>query len=121
MSRNKFNAKRCRGYASRREAKRAAELQALQAAGIISDLREQVDFELIPAQYEYIERYGKKGQRIKSKRVCIERSCHYVADFVYLDKRGHVIVEDAKGFSTPEYRIKRKLLLQKFGLRVHEV
>ncbi len=38
-------------HASRKEHNRAVQLKLLQRAGVISDFREQVPFELIPAQY----------------------------------------------------------------------
>lgn len=34
----------------------------------------------------------------------------YVADFKYLDfERGGLVVEDVKGFKTPEYKVKIKI------------
>lgn len=102
------------GYDSRKEARRAADLRLLERAGKISGLREQVRFELIPAQYETQD----------GKRKLLERKVEYVADFVYTDnKTGETMVEDVKGgnFRTPEYVIKRKLMLFVHGIRVREV
>lgn len=110
-----------RVYDSRREAKRAEELRLLLAAGEITELREQVAFELIPPQYETVERFGKRGQRIKDGRRCIEKTCTYIADFVYKDRAGNMIVEDAKGMRTEVYRIKRKLMLYIHHIRIKEV
>lgn len=93
-------------FDSKHELKRWQELKLLEKAGEISDLRRQVKFELIPAQ------------RINGK--IVERSCTYIADFVYIYK-GSVVVEDAKGFKTPEYKIKRKLMLERLGIRIIEV
>lgn len=90
------------GYASKREAKRAAELKLMQAAGQIVDLREQVKFVLIPKQ---------EG----------ERECSYVCDFAYRDYDGTHVVEDVKGVLTPVFRIKRKLMLKVHGIRIREV
>ena len=120
MMMSKYHAQRWNGYDSKREAKRAAELKAMVTAGEISDLREQVPFELIPAQYEVVMRTGKRGQALKPKRRCLERACSYIADFVY-NKNGEQVVEDAKGVHTPDYIIKRKLMLDKFGIRIQEV
>ena len=107
-------------FDSKKEAKRYQELSLLEKAGMISDLQMQVKFLLIPAQYEIVERYGKKGQRLQNGTKCIEKECSYYADFVY--KRGNeTIVEDTKGFKTPEYIIKRKLMLFKFGIKIKEV
>ncbi len=104
---NKFGNVKTNGYHSKREAKRAAELKALQLAGEINVLMQQYEFTLIPAQY-------KDGK-------CIERACKYIADFVYEDSEGRRIVEDVKGMKTPAYIIKRKLLLYVHGIQVREV
>lgn len=94
-------------FDSRREAKRYAELAVLAKAGYIKDLRRQVKYVLIPKQ------------RTKSGKAY--RECAYVADFVYTDTRtGEQTVEDSKGFRTPEYRIKQKLMLYIHGIEVVE-
>lgn len=49
----------------------------------------------------------------------IERKCTYVADFTYRED-GEFIVEDYKGFKTEEYKIKKKLLLERYGYRIRE-
>jgi hypothetical protein len=95
-------------YDSRKEAQRAQELRLMLKAGIISNLREQVPYELIPAQKN---EYGK----------VIERAVIYKADFVYDDEKGKTIVEDTKGVRTKEYIIKRKLMLYEYGIRISEV
>lgn len=105
---------------SKHEAERCDELHLLLAAKEISVLRVQENFELIPAQYKIEKRYGKKGQPLKDKRVCLERACNYKADFTYFDKKGDYIVEDAKGKRTKEYLIKRKLMLERYGIRIKE-
>ena len=117
LKKNKYGAKRVGSHASRKEHRRAAELQMLQQGGVISNLREQVPFELIPAQY------GTCGVDFKGKpvKVCIEKPCKYIADFVYTDQMGNTIVEDTKGFRTKEYIIKRKLMLYIHGIKIKEV
>ena len=115
---NKYGARRVGSHASEKEHKRAAELKLLERAGVISNLREQVPFELIPAQY------GTCGLDLKGKpvRVCLERSCKYIADFVYTDNQsGNTVVEDTKGVRTKEYIIKKKLMLYLHGIRIKEV
>ena len=99
-------------FDSVREGQHWCELKLLQRAGEIKDLERQVKFVLIPAQ-----RDPKTGK-------VIERECSYVADFVFWEngKDGWTkVVEDAKGFRTPEYRIKKKLLLKEYGFRIREV
>lgn len=116
--RNKYGAKRVGSHASKREHYRAQELRLMERAGLISDLREQVPYVLIPAQY------GECGKNFKGRatRVLLERACSYVADFVYTDKAtGRTVVEDTKGFRTKEYIIKRKLMLHVHGIRIKEV
>jgi len=116
-------------FGSKREAHRWAELKMLEMTGYISDLKTQVPFELIPAQYEdvptgeYYKRGEKKGQP-KYKRVCIEQSIVYVADFVY-QENGKTVVEDTKGcrdgITYNYFVLKRKLMLYFKGIRVKEV
>lgn len=116
--RNKYGAQRVGEHASRKEHNRSNTLKLWQRMGVISDLREQVPFVLIPAQY------GECGTDLKGKpvRVCVERSCKYVADFVYTDtETGQTVVEDTKGMRTKEYIIKRKLMLYIHGIRIKEV
>lgn len=109
-------------FDSRKEANRYLELKLLQRAGEISDLQLQVEFELIPNQYATEERYGKNGRRLTDKQILLERKCCYVADFVYTDKRtGEKVVEDCKGLRLETYKIKKKLMLYRYGIRISEV
>lgn len=97
-------------FDSRKEANRYCELQLMQRAGKISELRRQVAFTLIPAQYVA----GK----------CAERPVKYVADFVYVDNAtGKTVVEDVKSDATvtPEYVIKRKLMLYRYEIQIKQV
>lgn len=113
-------------FDSKKEARRYYELKLLQRAGKISDLQLQREFELIPAQYETIERYGKTGKRLQDGKRCIEKSCVYKADFCYMQD-GQLVVEDVKGYRDPQsagyakFVIKRKLMLHKYGIRVIEI
>lgn len=106
--------------ASRKEARRKRELEILERCGEIRSLRFQVPYELIPAQREP-PTIGKRGGIKPGK--CIEKSCKYVADFVYEERSGDdwiEIVEDSKGYRTPDYKIKRKLMLFLKGIRIRE-
>jgi hypothetical protein len=101
---------------------RWCELKLLERAGKISDLRRQVEYELIPDQYETYERFGKSGNRLKDGIKLIERRVCYVADFVYTDlATGQTVVEDTKGVRTKEYIIKRKLMWFVYKIRITEV
>lgn len=108
-------------FDSVKEAHRYSELALMQKAGEISNLQMQVEFELIPTQREYIPYTTKTGkERLKSR--VIERAVKYKADFVYTDKNGQKVVEDVKSDATrtPEYIIKRKLMLRN-GIRIKEI
>ena len=122
--RNKYQAIKCSydgiQFDSRKEMRRYQDLLLLQRAGAILNLRRQVKYILIPAQYETYERYGKKGQELKPGRRLLEKECSYIADFVY-EENGKEIVEDTKGIKTKDYIIKRKLMLFIHGIRVKEV
>lgn len=81
-------------FDSKKEYSRFNELVLLQRAGVISDLRRQVRFELVP----------------KSNT---ERAAYYVADFTYKKADGKMICEDVKSEMTrklPLYILKRKLM-----------
>lgn len=121
MSRSKYNAQKTTvdgiTFDSRKEARRYHELKLLEGAGAIKDLRMQVSFQLIPPQFEP-DRIGKRGGVYHGK--CIEREVKYVADFTYLENNS-LVVEDTKGYKTPEYIIKRKLMLYIHGIRIREV
>ena len=106
-------------FDSKREASRWLELKMLEKAGKIYDLQRQVKFVLVPAQYEP-DTVGPRGGKIKGK--LIEKELSYYADFVYFDEETkETVVEDAKGVRTPEYVIKRKLMLWLKGYRIREV
>ena len=97
-------------FDSKKEAERYLVLKDLEKQSEIKNLRLQVPFVLIPSQ---------KDENGKT----IERPCKYIADFVYTDKDGHKVVEDVKSRATrtPEYRIKRKLMLERYKIRIREV
>jgi hypothetical protein len=111
-------------FDSSKEARRWEQLKLLERAGEISELERQVPFELIPAQYETYERYGKNGRRLKDGERCVEKACTYVADFTYVTTdKGELIVEDTKSEATrtKEYVIKRKLMRLIHGIAIREV
>ena len=106
---NKYNARKITvdgiKFDSIREANRYSELLILQKAGIISDLRRQEEFELIP-------KCGK------------ERPARYHADFSYIDTAtGEKIVEDVKSRATKtkDYILRRKLMNWRYGIQIREI
>lgn len=132
MTGNKFGARRVTDpttgetFDSKAEYRRWCELKLLERAGKISGLKRQVTFELIPAQREESTEVYKAGPnkgRPKPGAV-IEKACSYVADFVYCDSYGNTIVEDTKGYKKGAaydlFVIKRKLFLQRYGIKIKE-
>jgi hypothetical protein len=113
---NKYRNRACGGYASMKEARRAAELKLLEKAGQIRDLHEQVPYLLIPDQFD------ASGKRV-------ERATRYVSDFVYQEREmpgpspgWKTVVEDTKSppTRTAEYVVKRKLMRFLLGIQIKE-
>ena len=102
----KYRAVKTNGYASKKEAKRAAELKLMEKAGMITGLQEQTKWRLI------------LPQKLSNGRT--ERGCTYIADFEYFTPGGFLVVEDAKGVKTDVYIIKRKLMLFIHGIEILE-
>jgi hypothetical protein len=92
-------------FDSVREAQRYIDLSLMQRAGVISDLRRQVPFELVPKQ--------------KDSRGRVIREIRYIADFVYTEN-GKTVVEDAKGYKTKEYELKKKLMKYFHNIEIKE-
>lgn len=115
-------------FDSKKEARRYQELQLLQWSGQIQNLQTQVKYVLIPAQreasFEVYKSGPNKGRRKPGK--VVEHECSYVADFVYTQD-GETVVEDVKGYRDPssaayaKFVIKRKLMLERYGIQVKEV
>lgn len=97
-------------FDSEKEAMRYIELSELERKGIIKNLQLQKKYELIPTQRD------KNGK-------ILEHACYYYADFVYDRCDGTAVVEDVKSkiTKTPLYIVKRKLMLQKYGIRIIEI
>jgi hypothetical protein len=98
-------------FDSQKEAKRFGELLIESRQGFISNLQRQVKYPLMV-----------KGQPI----------CMYIADFTYTDKNGIDVVEDVKGKytdkrgkikyrTTAEYRIKEKMMMAIYGIKITKV
>ena len=93
-------------FDSRKEFNRYLVLADMEKHGEISNLERQVEFLLIPSQRD------ERGK-------VIEKAVKYKADFRYIQD-GKVVVEDVKGIKTRDYIIKRKLMLERFGIRIRE-
>lgn len=109
-------------FDSVKESRRYQQLKALEKAGLISELELQKKFVLIPAIRE-ADSVGARGGIKKGK--IIEREVAYYADFYYKDKNGNTIVEDVKGCKIGGayqiFKIKKKLMLWRYGIQVKEI
>lgn len=77
-------------FASQLEFRKWSELLLMQNAGLISNLRRQVKIKL--------------GHKVS-----------YMADFVYYDiEKLSLVIADAKGVETKDFRVKKEWLLEKF-------
>ena len=97
-------------FDSVKEARRFGELELMKNTGKIRDLRLQVNFTL---QEGFTTAAGERVRPIV-----------YRADFVYQEPSPtgwRTIVEDVKGVRTKEYSMKRKMMLEKFGVDIREV
>ena len=109
-------------FDSSKEYARYNNLKMVQNAGHITDLKRQVKFVLIPAQYEETNEVYTKGARkgLTKQGKLIEKECAYYADFTYKEN-GNLVVEDVKGIKTKDYILKRKMMLYFYGIRIKEV
>ena len=95
-------------YDSKKEAKRAQELEVQERLGLITNLERQKKFVLQPS-FKFL------GKTI--------REIAYVADFVYIEN-GVQVVEDVKSPATrknPIYTLKKKMMMYVHGIEVKEV
>ena len=86
-------------FDSKREANRYLALKARENAKEIRDLKTQVKYPVF----------------IKEIKIC-----DYKADFTYFSGHGDLIIEDCKGFKTPIYRLKKKLVEAQYGVKILE-
>ena len=112
IARNKYHNRKTKGFDSAKEWRRNQELEIMQRAGEISELKRQVPFTLMPS-YTIADKTTKQGFRTI-------REIRYIADFTYRLKNGTRIIEDVKGMQTDVFKIKRKLLERKIALGVIE-
>ena len=87
-------------FASKREMEHYQELKLLLGAGEITDLELQKRYPLVV-----------NGIKV----------CEYRADFTYRDRAGVSHVQDAKGYRTQVYRLKKRLMAACYGIEIEEV
>lgn len=121
-NRSKYGAKKVyyngERFDSKKELNRYKELLMIQKAGRIFGLERQVKFELTPT-VRGPERIGPRGGQ-KPGKVILD-AASYVADFTYYrSDTGEFVVEDCKGFKTPDYILKKKFLYFLRGILIYE-
>jgi hypothetical protein len=85
-------------FASKREAKRYQELKLLFRAGLIRELQLQPEIDCI----------------VEDKHLFT-----YRADFSYWEN-GKNVIEDVKGFKTPVYRLKKRIIEALYNIKITE-
>ena len=89
-------------FDSRWEAERWGQLKAMEKAGVVTQLERQIKYEL----------------SINDIKIC-----DYIADFRYLleEENGlsKLVVEDAKGVLTPEFKLKKKMMKAIHNIDIH--
>ena len=106
---NKYNARKVKYkdiiFDSKKEFERYLELLDMEKRGEIKELRRQMKYEILPGNQYY-------------------RPVHYIADFVYV-KDGQETIEDVKGMKKgcayQLYKIKEKLMFDKYKIKVQEI
>jgi hypothetical protein len=89
-------------FDSKWEAERWGQLKSMERAGIVTQLERQIRYDLT----------------INDVKIC-----SYIADFRYLleEENGlfKLVVEDAKGILTPEFKLKKKLMKAIHNIELH--
>lgn len=90
-------------FDSKAEARRWGELLLLQKSKQIRELERQTKFVIIPKS-----QYG--------------RELYYKDDFTYFDVQKKVwVYEDVKGVKTPVYKLKKRLVAERYGIVITEI
>lgn len=100
---NKFGAQKTvfnnHTFDSKKEAHRAWELECMKKAGEVKKIEYQPKYEIVV-----------NGQRV----------ANYFADFRVTYSNGRVEVEDTKGYKTPVYKLKKKLVEAIHNIKIVE-
>jgi hypothetical protein len=96
-------------FASQREGLRYVTLKQMERAGEISRLELQPKYDLLA---------WMGGPECNACGIV----GRYIADFRYvLNATGETVIEDAKGFKTDTYKLKKKIVEANYGIKVREV
>lgn len=109
-------------FDSKDEFDRYLYLKHMEDTGVISYLKRQVRFEIIPKLIR------KEKVQLKTKVKEVDRveeiAAHYTADFCYVDNEGKYIIEELKSNYTKnlaDYILRRKLIKRMIFLHNEEV
>ena len=108
-------------FDSKKEHQRYVFLKDAEDNGLITDLRTQVKFELIPAVTEEYVEHLKTKDKIKTRT--LQLAITWTADFVYL-KDGEEVIEDVKPSKfllSDRFVIKEKLFFWKYRKKIRLV
>lgn len=100
-------------FDSKAEYERFLYLKYLEDIGEIYDLKQHVEFEIIPKLV--VEVPVQLKTKIKIVEKVEERAAHYTCDFTYIEKGGKYIIEEVKSKGTVlarDYPLRRKLIKQ---------
>lgn len=100
-------------FDSKSEYERFLYLKHLEDIGVISDLKQQVRFEIIPKLIKEVRIQLKT--KVKTEKRVEEKAAHYTCDFTYINSNGQYVISEVKSTGTSlarDYPLRRKLIKQ---------
>lgn len=92
-------------FDSKKEADWYIKLKESENKGMIKNLKRQVEYILIPKQFDENNKF-------------LYHPIKYKSDFEYDDLEGKHHVIDVKGYKTPEFKVKEKLFMYMFKKKI---
>ena len=109
-------------FDSKAEYERYLHLKHLEDIGVISCLKRQVKFEIIPMTPKKVEK--KLKTKTKEIEMVDERAKYYTADFTYLNSDGQYVISEVKSVGTQlarDFPLRRALIKRIIFLHNEEV
>lgn len=109
-------------FDSKAEYERYLQLKQQETEGLISCLKQQVRFEIIPMTPKKVEKMLKT--KTKEIEMVDERAKYYTADFTYLNSDGQYVISEVKSVGTQlarDYPLRRALIKRIIFLHNEEV
>lgn len=100
-------------FDSKSEYERFLILKHQEDIGVISDLKQQVQFEIVPKLIKTIPVQLKT--KVKYVERVDEKAKHYTADFTYINSQGQYVISEVKSVGTAlarDYPLRRALIKQ---------